>query len=386
MAICTQCSKVSEGAKFCPECGTPLAAASSVERRERRVVSVLFADLVGFTSRSEQLDVEDVEVFLKPYQALLQTAVERTGGVVAKFTGDGVMALFGAAIAHEDDPERAVRSGLDICEKVAELEDARLNVRVGVTTGEVLVSWDARGSVDAVGDIVNTAARLESAAPAGRMLVDGHSHRATERAILYEPAEPVAAKGKTEVVEAWLAVEPRSIVPSQTRVDDLPLIGREAECMILRGALDRARGEPSTQLVTVVGAPGIGKTRLVEDLSDHVEELPDLITWRRGRSLSYGEGVAFWALGEMLKLEAGILESDARGIAEQKLRVAVGEPDRRGRRCLGAAASRPAGRPRHKRIVGGQQLRGLRRLAPVLRGAGRGRPDRAGVRGHSLGR
>ena len=294
---------------------------------------MLFADLVGFTSRSERLDVEDVEGFLEPYFELLRRSVENTAGAVSKFTGDGVMALFGADVAHEDDPERAVRAGLHICEQIADLQDGALNVRVGVTTGEVLVTHDSRGGVDAVGDVVNTAARLESAAPAGRMLVDGHTYRSTQLAILYEPADAVAAKGKSDRVEAWLAMQPRSIVPEQTRVTDLPLVGREAERTILRGALDRCRRESATQLVTVAGPPGIGKTRLTEDLGDYVDTVHDLITWRRGRSLSYGEGVAFWALGEMIKLEAGILDSDAGAVAAEKLGVAVaklvsGEGDR----------------------------------------------------------
>jgi class 3 adenylate cyclase len=299
---------------------------AAAERRERRVVSVLFADLVGFTRRSESLDVEDVEGFLAPYQVLLGACVERTGGVVAKFTGDGVMAVFGAVVAHEDDAERAVRCGLLIRDGLADAEsdagDDRLRVRVGVTTGEALVSHAAAGGVDAVGDVVNTAARLESAAPVDGVLVDEWTHRATSRAIRYDPAAPVEAKGKTEAVAAWVAVEPRSIVPDQQR-DQLPLVGRDAEAESLRVALDRSMREPSTQLVSVVGEPGIGKSRLVEELAEYVAVRPELITWRRGRSLSYGEGVAFWALGEMVKSQAGILESDGAQVAEQKLAEAV---------------------------------------------------------------
>ena len=283
---CSNCGEENpDRARFCLSCGTALVEASQAERRERRVVSVLFADLAGFTSRSEQLDVEDVEGFLAPYLAVLRSEVERTGGVVVKFTGDGVMAVFGAVAAHEDDPERAVRAGLGICERVAEVGDAELHVRVGVTTGEALISRDPTGGVDAVGDVVNTAARLESAAPLGGVLVDGWSYRATERAIRYEPAEPVSAKGKAEPVEAWVAVAPRSIVPEQVRVGGLPLIGRDAEATLLRDLLDRSRREPSTQLVSIIGEPGIGKSRLVEELLGYVDELPELITWRRGRSL-----------------------------------------------------------------------------------------------------
>ena len=149
---------------------------------------------------------------------------------------------------------------------MAGVGDAELHVRVGVTTGEALVSHDPAGGVDAVGDVVNTAARLESAAPMDGVLVDGWSYRATERAIHYAPAEPVSAKGKAEPVDAWVAVAPRSIVPEQMRAEGLPFVGRDGEAELLRGVFDRSRREPSTQLVSVIGEPGIGKTRLVEEL------------------------------------------------------------------------------------------------------------------------
>ena len=320
--LCAQCGEENlDRAKFCSECGSSLTATSSEERRERRIVTTLFADLAGFTRRSESLDVEDVEGFLEPYFAVLREEVERKGGLVAKFTGDGVMALFGALTAHEDDPERAVRCSLAICERVGDLSGG-LHVRVGVTTGEALVALPADGQPDAIGDVVNTAARLESAAPTDRVLVDEWTFRATSRVIRYDEAEAVEAKGKSAPVSVWVAVEPVSVVPEQQR-DQLPLVGRDGEATILRESLDRARREPSTQLVSVIGEPGIGKTRLVEGLLEYVEELPEFITWRRGRSLAYGEGVAFWALGEMVKAQAGILESDAAAVAQEKLSEAV---------------------------------------------------------------
>jgi class 3 adenylate cyclase/tetratricopeptide (TPR) repeat protein len=321
MVTCPRCGESnSERAKFCSECAAPLGGVGASERRERRVVTVLFADLAGFTRRSEGLDVEDVEGFLDPYVTVLRKQVERTGGVVAKFTGDGVMALFGAVAAHEDDPERAVRCGLAVCERMGEL-GGELHVRVGITTGEVLVMIDGDGHADAIGDVVNTAARLESAAPLDGVLVDGWTYRASSREIEYRPGEPVAAKGKAEPVPAWIALAPRSIVPERRR-DRLPLVGREAESAALRDAFERSRGVPVTQLVTIIGPPGIGKTRLVEDLHDHVDAVPELVTWRRGRSLAYG-GSAVWALGEVVKSQAGILESDDAIVAGDKLRDAV---------------------------------------------------------------
>ncbi len=326
MPVCTHCGTLSEGAKFCPECGQQLVVVAVGEHRERRVVTILFADLAGFTSRSERLDVEDVDAFLAPYVAVIHRCVARTGGVVSTVAGDGIMAVFGAPVAHEDDPERGVRAALGIRETFASeamSSDDGLHFRIGVTTGEVLVTVMPDGAVRATGDIVNTAARLQASAPTDSVLVDETTHRATTRAIVLESVEPIEAKGKSERVPAWLAVEPRSVVPEQTRLGGLALVGRDDEAVMLRGALDRARRERSTQLVSIIGEPGIGKSRLIEDLSDYIGDIPDLITWRVGRSLSYGEGVTFWALGEMVKSQAGILESDDAEVTTQKLAVAV---------------------------------------------------------------
>jgi class 3 adenylate cyclase len=331
MKVCSACGEQNpDKAKFCLECATPLADASAPGRRERRVVSAVFCDLVGFTSRSERADIEEVEQFLHGYHALLRRELERHGGTVEKFIGDAVMALFGAPVAHEDDAERAVRAALAIQDSVLQLRErdgVDVHVRVGVTTGEALVSLGANpaaGEGMASGDVVNTAARLQSAAPVDGVLVDEATYRATDRVIRHQQADAVTAKGKADPVQVWQAVEPRSLLPEQARMSDLDLVGREAELGHLVGALERSGHEPSTQLVTVIGSPGIGKSRLVEELGVHVEAQPALIRWRRGRSLAYGEGVAFWALGEMVKAEAGILESDPVELTEQKLHDAVG--------------------------------------------------------------
>jgi class 3 adenylate cyclase/MoxR-like ATPase len=328
--VCPTCDEQNaDRARFCSQCGAPFENVSGADRRERRVVSVLFADLVGFTSRSEHLDVEDVEAMLTRYHRLLRGELERHGGTVEKFIGDAVMALFGAPAAHEDDPERAVRAGLSIQEVMEQLrrrDGVDLHVRVGVTTGEVLVRLGAdphAGEGMASGDVVNTAARLQSAAPADGLLVDETTYRSTDRAINYDAVAAVAAKGKREPVAVWLAQAPRSLLPEQSRVGDLPLVGRDDELSQLLSALGRARREPSTQLVTIIGAPGIGKSRLVEELSAQVEAMRDLVRWRRGRSLAYGESVALWALAEMVKAEAGILESDAADTTAAKLDAMV---------------------------------------------------------------
>jgi class 3 adenylate cyclase len=329
MNLCSACGHENQvGAKFCSECATPMVATAAA-REERKVVTVLFADLVGFTSRSEQLDPEDVRAFLSPYYIRVRTELERFGGTVEKFIGDAVMALFGAPVAHEDDPERAVRAALAIRDWVTE-QGAGLQLRIAVNTGEVLVALDARtsqGEGMASGDVVNTTARLQTAAPVNGILVGEATYRATSAVITYRPAEPVTAKGKAEQVPAWEALEARSrfgvdLAPA-TRA---PLVGREGELNVLEDALQRVRGDRSPQLVTIVGVPGIGKSRLVAELFRVIADDPsELIYWRQGRSMPYGDGVAFWALGEMVKAQAGILETDSPDQTERKLQSSVAE-------------------------------------------------------------
>jgi class 3 adenylate cyclase/tetratricopeptide (TPR) repeat protein len=297
------------------------------------VVTVLFADLAGFTGQAERLDPEDVRAMLSPYYARLRERLEGFGGTVEKFIGDAVVGLFGAPIAHEDDPERAVRAALAIRDAVAELNegdsDLDLHVRIGVNTGEALVALGARpieGEGMASGDVVNTAARLQAAAPVDGILVGELTYRATAGVIEYREADPVTAKGKAEPVVAWEPLQARArLGVDVARQARSALVGRERELDVLAGALARAREERSPQLVTLVGEPGIGKSRLVLELLEIVDRDPDLIFWRQGRSLPYGEGVSYWALGEMVKSQAGILETDRDEDAEAKLHGAVGQ-------------------------------------------------------------
>ena len=293
-------------------------------RQERKVVTVVFCDLVGFTSQAESMDPEDVAAILRPYHARVRTELERYGGTVEKFIGDAVMALFGAPVTHEDDPERAVRAALAIRDFAIE---ESLELRVGITTGEALVSLDARpdaGEGMASGDVVNTAARLQSAAPVNGVLVDETTYRATRGAVDYEDAEPVEAKGKAEPVRVWEATGARSRfgvdVTHHARAE---LVGRERELALLRDAFERARHERAPQLVTLVAVPGMGKTRLVYELSKTVDALTEIVTWRQGRCLAYGDGVSFWALAEVVKAQAGILDRDLEQEAAEKLRLAV---------------------------------------------------------------
>ncbi|MBD0328628.1 MAG: AAA family ATPase [Thermoleophilia bacterium] len=323
--VCPSCGQENPtGFRLCGMCGTPLTAAAPA-RQERKVVTVLFADLVGFTSAAEELDPEDVRALLGPYWERLRAELERFGGTVEKFIGDAVVALFGAPVAHEDDPERAVRAALAIRDWVAQESD--LHVRIGVNTGEALVSLGARpseGEGMASGDVVNTAARLQSAAPVDGILVGEQTYRATERAISYREHEPVQAKGKASPVPVWEAVEARArFGVDLAGADAAPLVGRDKELELLVAAFRRAADERIPQLVTVSGVPGIGKSRLLGELFRTIDTGDRLVRWRQGRSLPYGEGVSFWALGEMVKAEAGILETDAADEATGKLREAL---------------------------------------------------------------
>ena len=294
-------------------------------RRERKVVSVVFCDLVGFTQRAERLDPEDVEAFLAPYHERLRSELEHHGGTVEKFIGDAVMALFGAPVAHEDDPERAVRAALAIREWALGSDEAQ--VRIAVTTGEALIRLDARpeaGEGMASGDVVNTAARLQAAAPVNGILVDETTYRATRGAIEHAPAVAVEAKGKTEPIAVWQAQAARSRfgvdVAHEARAD---LVGRARELTVLRDAFERARHERTPQLVTLVGVPGMGKSRLVYELSRMADADPEIITWRQGRCLAYGDGVTLWALGEIVKAQAGIVEQDTPEDVVAKVQRAV---------------------------------------------------------------
>jgi len=321
VGVCPSCGHgYPVGAKFCAECGAALAAAAP-PLAERKIVTVLFADLVGFTSRAEQLDPEDVRAVLSPFYARLRSELERFGGTVEKFIGDAVMALFGAPAGHEDDPERAVRAALAIRDWVREQEG--IEVRLGVATGEALITVGAQpehGEGMAAGDVVNTAARLQAAAPVNGILVGERTFWATRTVIGYREVSPVAAKGKREPVPVWEVVAARARlgvdVAHQARA---VLVGRDRELAVLADALGRVRAERAPQLVTLVGVPGIGKSRLVFELQQLVEAEPELIAWRQGRCLPYGEGASFWALAEIVKAQAGILETDTAEAAGAKL-------------------------------------------------------------------
>jgi class 3 adenylate cyclase/tetratricopeptide (TPR) repeat protein len=335
--FCSDCGAGPQaaGISYCTSCGAELEQFGvSVERK---IVSVLFVDLVGFTGLAENLDPEDVRALLDPYYARVRAELERYGGTVEKFIGDAVMALFGAPAAHEDDPERAVRAANAVREAVVGLGRAplsqELHVRIGVATGEAVVNVGARpaeGEPMAHGDVVNTAARLQVGAPVDGILVDERTYRGTRLQVDFRPASPLVAKGKSKPMAVWELVAPRGRRGTDRFRHETELVGRADELATLIGALDHVRRGTSAKLVTLVGPPGIGKSRLVWELFRHVEQAPELVYWRQGRSLPYGDGVTFWALADIVKAHAGILATDSAPSAEEKLRLAIDDvlPDK----------------------------------------------------------
>jgi len=317
-------------------CGARLVADAAGE--ERKIVTVLFCDLVGFTERSDRADPEDVKATLSVYHATLKDVIERFGGTVDKFIGDAVLGVFGAPVGHEDDPERAIRAALRIQAAIAEMDADRpelgLAVRVGITTGEAIVAFGQGPQIgeSLTGDVVNTASRLQSIAPSGGIVVGEPTYRATRGGFVYEALEPVRVKGKAEPLAIWRPVSPRSRL--DTDVTARPagsFVGRGDESRVLRERFEAtlaATDGRTVELVSITGEPGVGKSRLIREFASHVDALPRLVNWRQGRCLPYGEGVSFWALGEIVKGEAGILDSDLPAEAEVKLGAAIDAVER----------------------------------------------------------
>jgi class 3 adenylate cyclase/tetratricopeptide (TPR) repeat protein len=331
---CSNCGHENpDGAKFCMECAAPLdAAAYRPVAEERKVVTCLFCDLVGFTATSESADPEDIDQMLTAYAEMARAQIESHGGVVEKFIGDAVVGIFGVPAAHEDDPERAVRAGLRIAEDAEDLKavgDAPLRLRVGINTGEALVRLGViagLGERMLSGDAINTASRIQSIAPEMGVAVGLGTYEATAVVFSYEELEPATLKGKAEPVRVFHAKNPLARFGTDlTRTHDSPFIGREIDLALLKGIFDKAVAADSIQLVTVVGEPGLGKSRIVAELGDYIDAKPDLVTWRQGRCLPYGEGITFWALGEIIKAHAGILESDPPDVAITKLEAVLPE-------------------------------------------------------------
>jgi class 3 adenylate cyclase/tetratricopeptide (TPR) repeat protein len=296
---------------------------------ERRLVSVLFADLVGFTALSEHRDPEEVRELLSDYFDRCRTLIERYGGIVGKFIGDAVMAVWGTPVAREDDAERAVRAALALTQAVSALAGEvglpNLRVRVGVLTGTAAVDVGAEAEGMVLGDAVNTASRLQSIAAPGTVLVDDVTRRASEAAIAYEDAGTHEVKGREQPVRAWTALRVVAGAGGARRSAGLeaPFVGRDAELRTIIEAVDESAAQRSARHVAVIGEAGSGKSRLVWELFKYVDGVKEIRYWHHGRCLSYGEGVAYWALAEMVRARAGILEEDEPAQAREKLHVAV---------------------------------------------------------------
>ena len=275
----------------------------------RKIVTIVFTDVTGSTALGEQLDPEAMRRVMDRYFAEMRTVLERHGGTVEKFIGDAVMAVFGIPVVHEDDALRALRAASEMRERLAALNSelsadrgVTIAVRTGVNTGEVVAGDPGEGQAFATGDAVNVAARLEQAAAPGQILIGPQTHRLVREAVRAEAVAPLELKGKGEPVEAWRLVEVLPHAPAFSRRIDAPFVGRERELAALRTAYERVRDERSCELVTVTGAPGIGKSRLIRELLAAIGAEPRVVV---GRCLSYGEGITYWPLAEIVRQVAG---------------------------------------------------------------------------------
>jgi class 3 adenylate cyclase/tetratricopeptide (TPR) repeat protein len=322
--------------RFCGECGAALlaqpAGLSSPAHQpaaERRLVSVLFADLVGFTTLSEARDAEEVRELLSRYFDSCKRLISLYGGTVEKFIGDAVMAVWGTPVAQEDDAERAVRAALDLVTAVSALGDevgaSALKARAGVLTGEAAVTIGAEGQGMVAGDLVNTASRIQSSAAPGSVLVGESTKRATEAAIAYADAGAHELKGKTEPVQLFQALRVTGARGGAMKGEGLepPFVGRERELRLVKELFHASAEEKKAHLVSVLGIAGIGKSRLAWEFEKYIDGLIDTIYWHRGRCLAYGEGVTYWALAEMVRMRAEIVEGESPDSARSKLADAV---------------------------------------------------------------
>ncbi len=340
---CPSCGLINPaGQKFCGECGTPIAQgavaaaaapapAHAAPIAERRLVSVLFADLVGFTTLSESRDAEEVRELLSKYFETCRTLIGRYGGVVEKFIGDAVMAVWGTPTATEDDAERAVRAALDLTRAVAEMGveagAPELRARAGVLTGEAAVTIGAEGQGMVAGDLVNTASRIQSAAEPGRVFVGEATMRSSEASIVYEDAGDHEMKGKAEPMHLWRAVRVVAGSLGALRQSGLeaPFVGRDRELRMIKELFHASAEENKAALVSITGIGGIGKSRLSWEFEKYIDGLAETSLWHRGRCLSYGEGVAYWALVDMVKMRCRIAEEEDSASALSKLRATIEE-------------------------------------------------------------
>jgi class 3 adenylate cyclase/tetratricopeptide (TPR) repeat protein len=346
---CASCgAALIAGKPFCASCGSPVSLAPvptgaptpspsgtvnhlSASVAERRLCSVLFVDLVGFTPFAEQRDPESVRELLTQYFERAQRIIQSYGGTIEKFIGDAVMAVWGAPVANEDDAERAVRAALDVVASVSDLGEvtgnSELRARGGVVTGEVAVTIGKVSEGMVLGDTVNSASRVQSVAEPGTVFVDESTWRAASGAIAFEEVGPLELKGKAVTVSAWRALRVVAQRKGLGRAERLepPFVGREEEIRLIKDLLHVTSREKRARLVSVTGIPGIGKSRLAWEFLKYVDGLADDIYWHEGRSRAYGEGITFGALGEMVRMRAGILEVEDATSSLVKLQQCLNE-------------------------------------------------------------
>ena len=321
--ICSSCGKDNpEEARFCLACGSPFEAPAA-PREMRKTVTVLFCDVAGSTALGERLDPEALRRVMARYFEAMKTVVERHGGTVEKFIGDAVMAVFGLPTVHEDDALRAVRAAAEMREALGDLNEelrrdrgAEIAIRIGVNTGEVVAGDPATGQGMVTGDAVNVAARLEQAAAPGDILIGRETHRLVRDAVDAEAVEPIPLKGKSEAVPALRLLAVRAGVEGFTRHLDSPLVGREHERRLLAEAFARCTRERACHLFTVLGSPGVGKSRLADEF---VRSVGGQATVLRGRCLPYGDGITFWPVAEIVRQAAGIRDEDSTDVARDRI-------------------------------------------------------------------
>ncbi|MEO6578127.1 MAG: adenylate/guanylate cyclase domain-containing protein, partial [Candidatus Limnocylindria bacterium] len=328
-AGCPACGQPNRAdARFCGSCGhafttaDPLSvpATHAAATAERRLVTVLFTDLVGFTTLAEDRDPEAVRELLSRYFDSATEIVKMHGGTVEKFIGDAVMAVWGTPVAHEDDAERAVRAAIELVDTVGTL-DQNLQARAGLLTGQAAVTLGATNQGMVAGDLVNTAARLQGVAEPGTVLVGEATRRAAESAIVFEPIGDHSLKGKASPVPAWQALRVVAQRGGQGRADGLepPFVGRDEELRQLKEQLHTVGRQHRVRLVSITGPGGIGKSRLIWELEKYIDGVSETIYWHRGRSPSYGEGITFWALGEMIRRRAQLTEDDDEATTRERI-------------------------------------------------------------------